>query len=156
MYMYIYDGLKSNIRNLVREVYKVRGAKYLIVDRVYRQTIGIPMGTDCAPQLANLYLFHHEYMYMRALMKSNLGMAKRFCNTVRYIDDLLALNNKKFEEEIVNIYPPELTLKRTTESDTTLSYLDVSISICQGKFITEVFDKRDNFNFNIVYYYMYV
>ena len=28
-------------------------------------------------------------------------MAKRFCNTVRYIDDLLALNNKKFEEEIV-------------------------------------------------------
>ena len=85
-------------------------------------------------------------------MKSNLGMAKRFCNTVRYIDDLLALNNKKFEEEIVNIYPPELTLKRTTESDTTLSYLDVSISICQGKFITEVFDKRDNFNFNIVNY----
>ena len=46
-------------------------------------------------------------------MKSNLhvGMAKRFCNTVRYIDDLLA--NKKFKEEIVNIhvYPPELTLK---------------------------------------------
>ena len=160
-----HDGLKSNIRNLVREAYKVRGAKYLIVDRhgkahwsqspssvttcmsidksklvelteylidnvyvkagnrVYRQTIGIPMGTDCAPQLANLYLFHHEYMYMRALMKSNLGMAKRFCNTVRYIDDLLALNNKKFEEEIVNIYPPELTLKRTTESDTTLSYV---------------------------------
>ena len=52
----------------------------------------------------------------------------------------------------MNIYPPELTLKRTTESDTTLSYLDVSISICQGKFITEVFDKRDNFYFNIVNY----
>ena len=34
-------------------------------------------------------------------------MAKQFCNTVRYIDDLLALNNKTFEEEIVNIYPPE-------------------------------------------------
>ena len=32
-------------------------------NRVYRQTIGIPMGTDCAPQLANLYLFHREYMY---------------------------------------------------------------------------------------------
>ena len=43
-------------------------------------------------------------------------------------------------------------LKRTTESDTTLSYLDVLISICQGKFITEVFDKRDNFNFDIVNY----
>ena len=46
-----------------------------------------------------------------------------------------------------------MTLKRTTESDTTLSYLDVSISIIfQGKFITEVFDKRDNFNFNVVNY----
>ena len=43
-------------------------------------------------------------------------------------------------------------MKRTTESDTTLSYLDVSISICQGNFITEVFDKRDNFNFDIVNY----
>ena len=52
----------------------------------------------------------------------------------------------------MNIYPPELTLKRTTESDTTLSYLDVSINICQGNFITEVFDKRDNFNFDIVNY----
>ena len=51
-----------------------------------------------------------------------------------------------------NIYPPELTLKRTTESDTKLSYLDVSISICRGKFVTEVYDKRDNFNFNIVKY----
>ena len=68
----------------------------------------------------------------------------------------LLLIIKKFEEEIVNIYPLELTLKRRTESDTTLSYLDVSINICQGKFITEVFDKRDNFNFNIVNYpYIY-
>ena len=45
-----------------------------------------------------------------------------------------------------------MTLKRTTESDITLSHLDVSISICQGNFITEVFDKRDNFNFDMVNY----
>ena len=43
-----------------------------------------------------------------------------------------------------NIYPPELTLKQTTESDPKLSYLD---SICHGKFVTVVYDKRDNFNF---------
>ena len=47
--------------------------------------------------------------------------------------------------------PTSVGRTRTTESDTTLSYLDVSISICQGKFITEVFDKRDNFNFNYPY-----
>ena len=32
---------------------------------VFRQCVGIPMGTDCAPLLANLYLFHFEYTYER-------------------------------------------------------------------------------------------
>ena len=117
---------------------------------VYRQTIGIPIWTDCAPQLANLFLFHYEYLYMKNLMRDNLCMAKKFGNTVRYIDDLLTLNNNNFEEEIPNIYPSELTLKRTSGSDTKLSYLDISISICSSKYVTEVYDKRDVFNFNII------
>ena len=124
-----HNALKNNIRSLVRETFKIRRAKYIIV----RQTIGIPMGTDCAPQLANLFLFHYEYLYMKNLMRDNLCMAKQFSNTVRYIDDLLTLNNSNFEEEITNIYPSELTLKRTSESDTKLSYLDISISICSSK-----------------------
>ena len=187
-----HNALKNNIRSLVREAFKIRGAKYIIVDRhgnehwslepvsstacvsvsksklvewteylidnvyikvgnnVYRQTIGIPMGTDCVPQLANLFLLHYEYLYMKKLMHHNLCIAKRFSDTVRYIDDLLTLNNSNFDEEIPNIYPPELTLKRTSESDTKLSYLDISISIRSSKYVTEVYDKRDAFNFNIV------
>jgi len=47
---------------------------------------------------------------------------------------------------------PELTLKKTTESSSFLSYLDVAISISGGRFVTEVFDKRDSFNFDIVNY----
>ena len=48
--------------------------------------------------------------------------------------------------------PPlyETLLKRTSESDTKLSYLDISISICSSKYVTEVYDKRDAFNFTIV------
>ena len=38
-------------------------------------------------------------------MRDNLCIAKRFSDTVRYIDDLLTLNNNSFEEEIINIYP---------------------------------------------------
>lgn len=34
---------------------------------------------------------------------------------MRYIDDLLMLNNTWFEGAIVDIYPPELRLKNTTE-----------------------------------------
>ena len=96
----------------------------------------------------NIYIY--IYMYMKNLMRDNLCMAKWFSDTVSYIDDLLTLNNSNFEEEIPNIYPPELTLKRTSESDTKLSYLDISISICSGKYVTKVYDKRDAFNFNIV------
>ena len=52
-------------------------------NNVYRQNISIPMGTDCAPQSANLYLFYHEYSYMRSLLKANLCLAKHFADTVK-------------------------------------------------------------------------
>ena len=112
-------------------------------NKVFRQCVGIPMGTDCAPLLANLYLFYFEYRYMHGLLKNNFCMARRFSNTVRYIDDLLTLNNPSFANEITNIYPPELVLKRTTESTTMVSYLDISITILESKY---VYDKRDDFN----------
>ena len=62
-------------------------------NNVYHQTIGIPMGTGCAPQLANLFLFHYEYLYMKHLMHDNQCMtkwfgqcmAKWFSDTVRYV-----------------------------------------------------------------------
>ena len=82
------------------------------------------MGTDCAPLVANLFLFYYEYKYMRNLIKSNLMLAKKFGTTMRYIDDLLTLNNDLFHSAIMDIYPDELKLKKTTESSTTLSYLD--------------------------------
>ena len=58
---------------------------------MYRQTIGIPMEQNvhlswqtCSYFITNV----HEN-----LMHDNLCMVKRFSNTVRYIDDLLTLNN---------------------------------------------------------------
>ena len=36
-----------------------------IGNKVYRQCVGIPMGTDCAPLVANLFLFYYEYKYMK-------------------------------------------------------------------------------------------
>ena len=62
-------------------------------NKVFRQRIGVPMGTDCVPLLGNLFLFYYEYKYMRHLIRSNLRLANKFSSTVRYIDDLLTLNN---------------------------------------------------------------
>ena len=50
----------------------------------------------------------------------------------------------------MDIYPDELKLKKTTELSTTLSYLDIKIGIVNVKYSTEVYDKRDDFNFKIV------
>ena len=83
-------------------------------------------------------------------MKNNIWAAKRFNNTMRYIDDLLILNNRGFDDAIDDIYPPELELKKTTECSTALSYLDMMITIDNGKYSTALYDKRDSFNFKIV------
>ena len=69
---------------------------------------------------------------------------------MRYIDDLLSLNNSGFAHRATDIYPSELVLKRTTESPMELSYLDLLITIDSGKYSTTIYDKRDSFNFNIV------
>ena len=87
---------------------------------------------------------------MKEKLKHNSQIAKIFSNTFRYIDDLLTLNNPTFEQEIRNIYPRQLELKRTTETDSRLSYLDLEINISDRRFTTAVFDKRDNFSFHIV------
>ena len=74
------------------------------------------MGTDCAPAVANLFLFAYEYEFMKGLLKDNITLAIKFSNTYRYIDDLLCINSKDFELSISDIYPKELILKKTNIS----------------------------------------
>ena len=60
------------------------------------------------------------------------------------------LNNPTFEQEISNIYPQQLELKRTTKTDSRLSYLDLEVNISDRRFTTADFDKQDGFSFHIV------
>ena len=61
---------------------------------------------------------------MKEKLKQNNQVVKIFSNTFWYTDDLLTLNNPTFEQETSNIYPRQIELKRTTEMDSRLSYLD--------------------------------
>ena len=79
------------------------------------------------PENMNILLLQILLLATCCLTYDNLCKAKRFSHTVRYIDDLLTLNNTMFEGEICNIYPTELTLKKTTECTSRLSYLDISL-----------------------------
>ena len=58
---------------------------------------------------------------MKNLVKDNLQAAMKFNGTMRYIDDLLTLKNSDIASKIPDIYLPELDLKKTTESPTTVS-----------------------------------
>ena len=79
---------------------------------------------------------------MKSLINNNITLAKKYTHTMRYIDDLLSLNNSGFAHRATDIYPSELELKRTTESPMELSYFD------SGKYSTTIYDNiRDSFNF---------
>ena len=70
--------------------------------------------------------------------------------TYRNIDDVLSINNQDFENYLGQMYPAELEIKDTTESNTSASYLGLVLSIeSDGQLRTSLYDKRDNFNFHI-------
>ena len=120
--------------------------------RVFQQTVGIPMGTNCAPLLADLFLYSYEVDFIRGLLKKNeKKLARSFNIKFRYIDDVLSLNNSGFGDFVDRIYPIELEIKDTTHTDTSASYLDLHLEIdSEGRLTTKLYDKRDDFNFPIV------
>ena len=48
------------------------------------------------------------------------------------------------------IYPPELQLNRANTSDTEAPFLDLHLSILNGFVSSKIYDKRDDFDFDIV------
>ena len=119
---------------------------------VFRQVIGIPMGTNSAPLLADLFLHTFEYDFMVKTMKHDITKAIQFSNTFRYIDDLFSINNVDFGNYISAIYPPELQLTDTSTSSTEVCYLDTHIKTggTNTPFRISIYDKRDDFTFRIV------
>ena len=86
--------------------------------KLYRQTIGIPMGTNCAPLVADLFLFCYERDFMKSLSRENQAdIIEAFNSTSRYLDDLLNINNIYFDQMVDLIYPTELQLNRANSSD---------------------------------------
>ena len=59
------------------------------VTKLYRQTIGIPMGINCASLVADLFLFCYERDFMKSLSRENQAdITEAFSSTSRYLDDL--------------------------------------------------------------------
>ena len=71
-------------------------------------------------------------------------------STSRYLDDLLNIDNPYFEGMVNQIYPPELQLNKANISDTEAPFLDLHLSVANGFVSSKIYDKRDDFDFDIV------
>ena len=93
-------------------------------NKLYRQIVGIPMGTTCAPLVADLFLFYYRRDFMTSLSNDNQAdISVAFNSTYRYLDDLLNIDNPYFEGMVNQIYPPELKLNKANTSDTEAPFL---------------------------------
>ena len=109
------------------------------------------MGTNCAPLVADLFLFCYKREFMKDLSSDNQAdVIKTFNLTSRYLDDLLNIDNPYFEGMVNQIYPSELQLNKANTSDTEAPFLYVHLSISTSFVSSKIYDKRDDFDFDIV------
>ena len=128
-----------------------------LVDNIYdgqlfRQMVGIPVGTNCAPLLADLFHYSYENEFLNKLVQEGKRkLTRKFNASYHYIDDLISFNNKRFKELISDIYPKELTISETTESTSVASYLNLLfIQDNSNNLTTKSYDKCDRFGFHIM------
>ena len=113
---------------------------------LFLQVVGIPMGTNCAPLLVDLFLYLYESEFLQNLVKhKKIHEVRAFNFTYWYIDDVLSINNPRFAEFFPLIYPPELEIKETTYTASSASILDIYLEFDDsGQLSTNIYD------FNII------
>ena len=88
------------------------------------------MGTNCAPLLADIFLYSYEAEFIQSLLSTGRKrLASQFNFTYRYIDDVLSINNPGFENYLGQMYP--LNLRSKTRRRATL-LLPTWIYSCQS------------------------
>ena len=151
--------LRKTLKNHARSCQNVCDALTFLLDNIfirfgtklYRQVVGIPMGTNCAPLVAYLFLFCYERDFMMSLSDDKQAdVIDAFNTTSRYLDDILNIHNVYFENMVSQIYSSELQLNKANTSNTEATFLDLHLSISNDIVSTRIYGKRDDFDFEIV------
>ena len=109
---------------LLNNIYIKYGSK------LYQHIVGIYMGTNCVPLVADLFLFCYERDFMLSLSDENQSEVIEALNsTSRYLDDLLNIDNNFFDSMVNHIYPSEHQLNKANVPDTEAAFLDLHLSI---------------------------
>ena len=114
--------------------------------RCFRQTCGIPMGSNSSTVIADLCLSYMEFKFLSD--KRNIGPAKQLSFSTRYIDDIITFGSEAMKENHRAIYPDSLPLSFDDTNDGTGHYLDIFINRIDKS--TSLFDKRKDFNFEVI------
>ena len=94
--------------------------------KLYRQEFGIPMGTNYAPLVADLFLFCYKSDFMLSQSDDKqAGVIDAFNTTSRYLDDILNIHYVYFDNMVSQIYPTEVQHNKTNISDTEAAFLDL-------------------------------
>ena len=89
--MYTADNICKMIEFLTDNIFMQFGGC------LFHQVIGIQVGTNCAPLLANLFLDSYKNEFLDNMIRNgHRWLARSFNLCYRYIDDLIVFNNKKF------------------------------------------------------------
>ena len=144
-----------NKEDLLNCLYYLIDNSYVIYDDIiYRQTVGIPMGTNAGPQIANVYLHVYEFEYVKSLIElGDESSLRKLRNIFRYQDDLISFNDEGLlNSSLDKIYPKEMVVNNTNISPCKCSYLDLTISIFRNKYLVKLYDKRKDYKFNVISY----
>ena len=99
------------------------------------------MGTNCAPLVADLFLFCYERDFMMSLSDDKQAdVIDAFNTTFRYLDDNLNVDNVYFDKMVNQIYPSELQLNKANTSDTEAAFLDFHLSISNDIVSIKIYD----------------
>ena len=88
---------------------------------------------------------------MLSLSDNNqIDLIEAFNSTSRYLEDLLNIGNPYFKQMVGQIYPTDLQLNKANSSVTKAPFLDLNLSITNGIVSSKIYDKWDDFNFEMV------
>ena len=110
------------------------------------------MGGNASPCIADLYLSWCEYCYVTKLTKTDYNLANRWSYNCRYLDDICTVNLKDFDTISKHIYDNTLILEGSTCSFKRDNFLDIYIRVIDDKFVTGIYHKVDDFNFELISY----
>ena len=79
---------------------------FQVGSEIFHEVIGIPMASGPASFFANLFVFQESEL-LKSINNDNYGVEKEFCSILRFINDLIIINDEN-KLKIINMKSTQL------------------------------------------------